>query len=516
MGYSSHHHYYQHQEHHEQYEQVQKFKPLTTTPLHLAARRGHLRSCWILILSNEKLLDDVDGYGNTPLHTAAANGQSEIVKCLLNYGSDWTRSNVYHFTPLHVAMNDEIRQILKEFAKDNGPFSMSQRDSLQKEQRKKYYALESELKRVLEESLISIVEQTTACPVGNTNSSSTHIDGLQDMIEKSRAIGLQTCLINAAKKRMEWIKVAGQIYEYSCIIKRESPTVTTLKLDEVNKFQKYLENLICDLKNRSSPTGTNTSLGSGSSSTSQEQEDKEFPQELALLIDESNSLCLRCRIEYDLYSTCQSLMDITCATESDKESLDKIASILSIAKEQELDKELVSNSQAILCRLSSELRLKISSSNIPTVRLPVPKMSPKEEKTYWQPDDTGSLVVEKRLPLEGEECHDASSALSPVGFVDGSGSDNFVWVKSAAYQKLEIAIIQLQSDIASAIESRANQELITSSQLALNDALDKLNILQSKDEADRLAAMAASEKSTKIRKTKKKKTTTKKKTMKKK
>jgi FOG: Ankyrin repeat len=491
-------------------------KRLTTTPLHLAARRGHLPSCWILLLSNRTILDDVDEYGNTPLHTAAANGQLEIVKCLLNYGSDWTRLNVYHFTPFDVAMNDEIRLTLKHFAKDKKElFSICLRDKLQQEQRTKYDALELELKRKREKNIIA-------------STSVTEAKDLQDIIEKSILMGIQSCLIHVANKKMEWIKVAGQIYEYSCRIRSELPMATILQLDEVKKFQKYLKNFAANVND--DPMEDIFMVGSSSNhaATAGAQQNEELPQELALLIDESNSLCNRCTTEYEIHSTCQSLMDIACASDSDKESLEKLNRILFNAppKEQQeyLDKEIVSNAHAILSRLSSELKLKASTNNIPNVRLPVPGMSSKEEKTYWQPEDIGSLVVveKKKLPVTtGEVCHASaaspSSTPAPAGEQEGgtAGHDeDFVWMKSAAYQKLENAIIQLQSDISHAVECSGNRELITNSQLVLKDAKKKRKILQSKDETDRLSAMATAGKTasnSRSKRTKKKKTITKKK-----
>lgn len=493
-----------------------KSKRLTTTPLHLAARRGHLPSCWILLLSNETILDDVDEYGNTPLHTAAANGQLEIVKCLLNYGSDWTRLNVYHFTPFDVAMNDEIRLALKHFAKDKkDSFSMSLRDKLQQEQQAKYDALELELKRKLEKNIIA-------------STSVTEAKNLQDIIEKSILMGIRSCLIHAANKKMEWIKVAGQIYEYSCRVQSESPMVTILKFDEVKKFQNYLKNIAADVND--DPMKDIFMVGNSTSSnhaaTAGAQQNEELPQELALLIDESNSLCNRCTTEYELHSTCQSLMEIACGSDSDKESLEKLNRILFKAKEQQeyLDKEIVSNAHAILSRLSSELRLKASTNNIPNVRLPVPGMSSKEEKSYWQPEDIGSLVVvekKKLLVITGEVCHASaaspSSTPAPAGEQEGGAGhdEDFVWMKSAAYQKLENAIIQLQSDISHAMECGGNRELITNSQLVLKDAKEKRKILHSKqDETDRLSAMATAGKTasnSRSKRTKKKKTITKKK-----
>eukprot|EP00557_Chaetoceros_sp_GSL56_P009611 CAMPEP_0176494862 /NCGR_PEP_ID=MMETSP0200_2-20121128/10340_1 /TAXON_ID=947934 /ORGANISM="Chaetoceros sp., Strain GSL56" /LENGTH=280 /DNA_ID=CAMNT_0017892683 /DNA_START=213 /DNA_END=1052 /DNA_ORIENTATION=- len=270
---------------------------------------------------------------------------------------------------------------------------------------------------------------------------------LQDKIEKAMTMGLSTCLINAAKKRMARIKVAHKIYEYSYVINHNSsPTMTMSKLDEVNKFQTYLESLTDDHHQkkkrstvRSSSTtsmGNSFSMTSSSSSTTVDQEDDEFPSEIALLIDESNALCTRCITEYDLHSTCQSLMEIPCASESDQQSLDTMTLILAKAKEHGANKELLSKAYAIFCRLSSELRLKISSTNIPNVRLPVPHMSPKKEKLYWQPDDIGFLLAEENkveetaaaaAPAGQVESHHQLS--SPPAYEDAAitSNNNFVW-----------------------------------------------------------------------------------------
>ena len=76
-----------------------------TTPLHLAARNGHLAICE-LILRNTHSLGEYQGW--TPFHEAAKSGHGDICNGIVNF---LTRKNVQNknpqddkgITPLHLA-----------------------------------------------------------------------------------------------------------------------------------------------------------------------------------------------------------------------------------------------------------------------------------------------------------------------------------------------------------------------------------------------------------------------------
>jgi hypothetical protein len=55
-------------------------------------------------------VDEVDDNGNTPLHLASQDGQSEIVRELLMRGADVTARNLSHRTPLHLVFNLQVSE----------------------------------------------------------------------------------------------------------------------------------------------------------------------------------------------------------------------------------------------------------------------------------------------------------------------------------------------------------------------------------------------------------------------
>lgn len=63
-----------------------------STPLHLAASRGHT-ACVKLLISAGAPVDSQTGEGSTPLHLAAVNGHSTVVFDLLKGGADPTLIN---------------------------------------------------------------------------------------------------------------------------------------------------------------------------------------------------------------------------------------------------------------------------------------------------------------------------------------------------------------------------------------------------------------------------------------
>ena len=55
-----------------------------------------------------------NNHGETPLHIAAREGHIDIAELLINKGADINAKNNYGKTPFDCAKNEEIRQLLKE------------------------------------------------------------------------------------------------------------------------------------------------------------------------------------------------------------------------------------------------------------------------------------------------------------------------------------------------------------------------------------------------------------------
>ena len=54
-----------------------------------------------------------NNHGETPLHIAAREGHIDIAELLINKGADVNAKNNYGKTPFDYAKNEEIRQLLK-------------------------------------------------------------------------------------------------------------------------------------------------------------------------------------------------------------------------------------------------------------------------------------------------------------------------------------------------------------------------------------------------------------------
>ena len=74
-------------------------------PIHTAAQNGHTRIVKLLLQSGCDV-DLKDGIGSTPLHVSAAKGHAEVVRLLVNHGSDMNAMNNLGWTPIHLATRD--------------------------------------------------------------------------------------------------------------------------------------------------------------------------------------------------------------------------------------------------------------------------------------------------------------------------------------------------------------------------------------------------------------------------
>lgn len=83
--------------------------------IHSAASSGNISSLALMLESNNKLVNEVNQFGMTPLHGAAFHNQLEAARILLDSGADANRpSSGLKFTfPLHLAVIRLNKQLIE-------------------------------------------------------------------------------------------------------------------------------------------------------------------------------------------------------------------------------------------------------------------------------------------------------------------------------------------------------------------------------------------------------------------
>lgn len=81
------------------------------TPLHWASYKGHYRIVWYLLKAGLSPLD-IDIFGNTAVHQAAASGTLPVLECYLSRGVDMEMKNARGHTSLHLATSQEVKNII--------------------------------------------------------------------------------------------------------------------------------------------------------------------------------------------------------------------------------------------------------------------------------------------------------------------------------------------------------------------------------------------------------------------
>ena len=87
------------------------------TPLHLAARRGHLELCSLLLKDSRVQVNSLNQGNISPFDMACLGGSREVCELLLKRGADITHKSTIGLFPLKIAAwkgYEEICQLLIE------------------------------------------------------------------------------------------------------------------------------------------------------------------------------------------------------------------------------------------------------------------------------------------------------------------------------------------------------------------------------------------------------------------
>jgi len=80
--------------------------------MHWAAYKGFFWIVWYLLHAGVSPLD-IDMYGNTSVHQAATAGHKNIIECFLSQGADVDLKNARGHTPLDLATDPEVKDLIK-------------------------------------------------------------------------------------------------------------------------------------------------------------------------------------------------------------------------------------------------------------------------------------------------------------------------------------------------------------------------------------------------------------------
>jgi ankyrin repeat protein len=86
------------------------------TPLHWASYKGFYKVVWILLKEGMSALD-IDMYGNTAVHQAAAAGQLKVLECFLSSGVDVDIGNARGHTPMDLADEANTKKLISKATK---------------------------------------------------------------------------------------------------------------------------------------------------------------------------------------------------------------------------------------------------------------------------------------------------------------------------------------------------------------------------------------------------------------
>ena len=82
--------------------------------LHTAAEEGNIDIVRLLIERGAEV-DSRDDAGHTPLHEASRSGHVEVARALIDYGADINARDRYQWTPIHTSANEGHDELLELF-----------------------------------------------------------------------------------------------------------------------------------------------------------------------------------------------------------------------------------------------------------------------------------------------------------------------------------------------------------------------------------------------------------------
>jgi ankyrin repeat protein len=93
--------------------EIQRITIRQATNIHEAAKRGIFGDVDRMLSSNPNLVNEVDQFGQTPLHLASFEGFQDVVELLVTSGSSLSIQDKNGWTPLHCASSNRHLHIVE-------------------------------------------------------------------------------------------------------------------------------------------------------------------------------------------------------------------------------------------------------------------------------------------------------------------------------------------------------------------------------------------------------------------
>lgn len=424
---------------------------LKNTPLLYATQAGHARIVWLLLLDGYSP-NDLDKMDNNAVHLAAATGDVNLLKVLIQDGGNANAVNHYKNVPLDMAKHKGIRDVLLH--------AMTAGASLTEEDRAQHHEQNLKHYQKMTNILVDAINEGLSYKITGSNSSGSENSAnkrINRVLSDAIALGHEHCLdldlIHQAENLLQRLEVNQDLVADILALQRLAPITTqTQYLEHVYRLEKSLE------------------------IAAQQEID---PMQIQVGLD----LISRCQIEYWLSTLLSRLTDITIATDANEHDMSKLRAAIQKAQGLQADEGLVDRASKFLGRFDAELGMYRALKAIPAIKAPMENAP----EGYYTEQDIGKIQQTDEYPLPPAE------------------TGEYVWIPAENLTKFVEAIQRLRTVFAGAEAFGANPSIIAESKERLTKSEKEIKALEAKDNNDKLAAIEVAKKAAKKLKSKGKK-----------
>lgn len=429
---------------------------LKNTPLLYATQAGHARVVWLLLLDGYSP-NDLDKMDNNAVHLAAATGDVNLLKVLIQDGGNANAVNHYRNLPIDMAKNKAIREVLLH--------AMTAGASLTEEDRAQHHEMNLKHYRKMTDVLLDAINEGVNYKVtpATVSASSSSAGGdhnnqrINRVLADAIALGHEHCLdmelIAQTEQLLKRIEVNQDLVADILVLQKLAPITTQSQyLEHVYRLEKSIE------------VASRYELD---------------PSQIQLGLD----LISRCQIEYWLSTMLTRVQDIAVATDANEHDMNKLRAAITKAQALSADDAMIDRASRFLGRFDAELGMYRALKAIPPIKLPMEN----PPDGYYTEQDVGKIQETDGYPLPPAD------------------TGEYVWIPAENLTKFVEAIQRLKTVFQGADSFGANPTIVAEAKERLAKAEKEIKQLEVKDGNDKLAAIEVAKKAAKKLKSKGKK-----------